>query len=155
MFEQFSLVSLQPPSCSKYKYQQVLFSFLSVDPSCPLHICTLETVVWSTIWKILSFSGLNILNYIIKIHCFPAVENAPVTFVEKKRKLPSLHTGTLDVTLIIIINIQPTVKVSCLVGYVTWSSRFELQPLTLLCMGFSRSYLTVNFLGFSAFCQLM
>ena len=57
--------------------------------------------------------------------------------------------------IIIIINIQPTVKVSCPVGYVTLSSRVELQPLTLVYLGFRGSYLTVNFLGFSAFCQLM
>ena len=46
---------------------------------------------------------------------------------------------------IIIINIQPTVKVPCPVGYVMLSSRVELQPLTLVYMGFSGSYLTVNF----------
>ena len=58
-------------------------------------------------------------------------------------------------SIIIIINIQTTVKVSCPVGYVRVSSRVELQPLTLVYMGFSGSYLTVNFLRFSAFCQPM
>ena len=56
--------------------------------------------------------------------------------------------------IIIIINIQPTVKVSCPVGYVMLSSRVELQPLTLVYMGFSGSYLTVNFLGFSNFASV-
>ena len=59
------------------------------------------------------------------------------------------------IIIIIIINIQPTVNVSCPVGYVMLSSRVELQPLTLVYMGFSGSYLTVNFLRFSTFCQRM
>ena len=53
--------------------------------------------------------------------------------IHRKSHQSSFKSLKGTIIIIIIITIQPKVKVSCPVGYVTLSSRVELRPLARMC----------------------